>query len=229
MKEILNFSYCPATCDNLTETELCSTVQQYLREKTFLLVFQDLSIKNLYNCSLFTSLLGMQKRGSKIMVTTQNEDIADAIEQPKVYMVEVQSQQNQSRTALVRDIEETSNVYNADESVQANPPGKQDPFITNQTIFKVERLSEADSIPLFEDYASRDKDEAFKRKAKEHVKKCNGVPLAIKCMGAMLSLETSVPEFEWMEDNKQQESEEQDEDCRILSILDYAMIECPHS
>ncbi|KAA0053941.1 putative disease resistance protein RGA4 [Cucumis melo var. makuwa] len=219
MTEILNFSYSPATCDNLTETKSCPTVQvqQYLREKTFLLVFQDLSIKNLDNSSLFTSLLRMGKPGSKIIVTTQNEEIANAIKLPKVMVevnkVEQQSEQNESQTALDAVTIETSNVNNAGESTQANPLDKLDQSITYQTIFKVKRLSEEDSLSLFKDYASIVEDD--KEGIIETLEKCNGVPLAIKCLGSMLSLETSATK--WMEDTDQQE--EVNESSSTFSIL----------
>ncbi|KGN59374.1 putative disease resistance protein RGA3 [Cucumis sativus] len=219
MKEILNFSYSPATCDNLT-TKLCPT-DQYLRERTFLLVFQDLSIKNLDNCSLFTSLLMMGKPGSKIIVTTQNEEIANAIELTMIYKVGQQSEQNRSQTALDTVTKETANVNNADQFVQANPLGKIDQSIPSQTIFKVKRLSEKDSLSLFKDYASTY--EGNEKDIMKTLKKCNGIPLAIKCLGSMLSL--GPPATKWMEDNERQKGD--NESSSTFSILKLCYNEMP--
>ena len=84
------FLYCEATCDNLIEKQSCFRVQQFLRDKTFLLVFQDISIKNLGNCSIFRSLLGMGNRGNKIIMTTQNDEVVETMRLEKLYENESQ-------------------------------------------------------------------------------------------------------------------------------------------
>lgn len=196
IKEMLSFSHCQATCDNLTEKQLCFTVQQYLRDKKFLLVFQDISIKNLgkNNCSMFTSLLGMGNPGSKIIVTTQNEEIADAIGLGKQY-------KNESQVDSFLDATKPPNINNDDESIQANPVSELETYknnMTHQTIFNVERLSKENSLSLFKVHAFTEAQEAQSSnltKIEEVIEqKCHRVPLAIKCLGGLLSSKIGIAE-----------------------------------
>uniref|UniRef100_A0A0A0LF99 NB-ARC domain-containing protein n=2 Tax=Cucumis sativus TaxID=3659 RepID=A0A0A0LF99_CUCSA len=201
IKEMLSFSHCQVTCDNLTEKQLCFAVQQFLRDKKFLIVFQDISIKNLGNCSIFKSLLGMGNRGSKIIVTTQNEKIADAVGLKKLYKNE-------------------SQVVPSPEATKPSDVNKDN--MKHQTIFKVERLSKENSLSLFKVHAFTETQEAQipnLTKIQEVIEqKCHGVPLAIKCLGGLLS-KTSIAEWNGVIDKLWEHEEEEDGNKSILPTL----------
>ncbi|KAL0555133.1 hypothetical protein IC582_009069 [Cucumis melo] len=206
IKEMLDFSHCQATCDNLTEKQLCFAVQQFLRDKTFLLVFQDISIKNLGDCSIFKSLLGMGNPGSKIIVTTQNEEIAEAIRLGKLC-------KNESQEVPSPEATEPSDVNN-DEAYKDN--------MTYQKIFEVERLSKENSLSLFKVHAFTETQEAQipnLTKIQEVIEqKCHGVPLAIKCLGGLLS-KTSIAEWNGVIDKLWEHEEGEDGNKSILPVL----------
>ncbi|CAK9322833.1 unnamed protein product [Citrullus colocynthis] len=241
MKEIYSFADNKETCDDLTMEQLHFKVQRYLKEKTFLLVFQDLSITNLDDCSTFKKLLEMGNHGSKIIVTTQSEEIANAIGLEKVYKTEKQSKQNR----VVDDGESVGNWSLPEDTQNQAVPGPHaiEPTMTNinndlefhpachlneldaynmthQTIFKLERLSEQSSFLLFKDYAFKSRQETENPEltaiAKQIVQKCKGVPLAIKCLGSLLSSKTRIAEWRIV---KEKLLAQEEKDNSILATL----------
>ncbi|XP_038904479.1 disease resistance protein RGA2-like [Benincasa hispida] len=240
MKEVYNHADNKEICEELTMKQLLSKVRRSLKERTFLLIFQDLSITNLGDCDILKNILEMGNHDSKIIVTTQSEEIAKALKLERVYrwpMTEKQSKQK----LVANDGESVGNSSIAVDAQNQAVPGPHDTgpirfsydlrfhpsipqneqdVMTYQTIYTLERLSEENSILLFKHYAFKDGQEAEKTEiteiAKQIVQKCKGVPLAIKCLGNLLSSKTRIAEWQNVE-NKLRSLQEKDDS--ILPIL----------
>ncbi|XP_022154274.1 putative disease resistance protein RGA3 [Momordica charantia] len=209
LKEVYSFQDDKEVRDDFTKKQLLLKVQRFLRGQTFLVVFQDLSSKNLEDDrSMLKNLLELGNYGSKIIVTTQNEEIADDLKLKKVYKTKKLSEQNQVNTIIHQAI---NIVEGLSEQNQVNT-------IEHQAIIIVEGLSEQNSFSLFKDYAFRDTKEAQNLEliAKQIVEKCKRFPLAIKCVGSLLSSKNRIAE--WNEVNNKLCAQEE-EDGSILPIL----------
>ncbi|XP_022983380.1 putative disease resistance protein RGA1 [Cucurbita maxima] len=193
IEEVYSVVACKEICNDLSKKQLHLKVRQLLKGTSFLLVIQDLSTTNLDDSSALMELLDMGNEDSKILVTTQSEETADALGVRIVYAFEKQSMQN-------------SNDKN-----QEVPTG-----------FKLERLSEDKSAKLFKRYAFRDRQEVnrevFTEIENQILQKCKGVPLAIKCMGSLLSSKIRIAEWKNIKDKLWAQEEENDGILHILRL-----------
>ncbi|XP_022934599.1 disease resistance protein RGA2-like [Cucurbita moschata] len=197
IEEVYSVVACKEICNDLTKKQLHLKVQHLLKGTSFLLVIQDLSTTNLDDSSTLMELLGMGNKNSKILVTTQSEETAGALGLGIVYASEKQS--------------EKQSTQNSDDKNQKV-----------STVFKLERLSEDKSSKLFKRYAFRDRQEVnneeFTGIEDQILQKCKGVPLAIKCMGSLLSSKTRIAEWKNIKDKLWAQKEENDGILHILRL-----------
>ncbi|KAL0555131.1 hypothetical protein IC582_009067 [Cucumis melo] len=272
VKEVYSHADNEETREDLTTEQLLSKFIRLQREETFLLVFQDLSITNLDKCStsVLIKLLEMGHHDSKIIVTTQTEEIAKDID-VHGYKTEIQSKKNlangdevsadkqsltkntQNQAVPGSQTEETAGaianmIYETEKNLEKNPvAGDREsessrlitkdaqnldvsiPQVTEcepdrgyQTIFKLKKLSKQSSSLLFKEYAFRNSPEVqnpeLTKIVDQLLEKCMGVPLAIKCLGSLLSSKTSIAEWKNIEKKLMPQEKKEDGILHVLRV-----------